>query len=234
MYPLGENSLVMQLGLHINEETHRLVQALAAHLDRHPVPGMIEYVPAFTSVTVYYDLGHAALEGEASGLSPYEVMSDYLFKAAAEAGERFDAPSAVVEIPVCYGGDFGPDLDFVAEHNRLTPEEVIEIHSSGEYRTYMIGFAPGFPYLGGLSDKIAAPRRETPRLKIAAGTVGIAGLQTGVYPLESPGGWQLIGRCPLPLFRPDQWPPTYIQMGNIVKFKAITREQYERLRGAEE
>lgn len=233
MYPLGEQAIVMQLGTHISEETHELVQALAAHLDRYPVPGMIEYVPAFTTVTVYYNSGHVDLIEAGAGLSPYETMSDFLVKAAAEAGERIDVPSAVVEIPVCYGGEFGPDLSCVAEYNRLTPEQVVDIHTSGVYRTYMIGFAPGFPYLGGMSDKIATPRRDTPRLKIAAGTVGIAGLQTGIYPLASPGGWQLIGRCPVPLFRPDQWPPTCIQMGNRVKFTAITREQYERFERAE-
>ncbi len=117
-------------------------------------------------------------------------------------GEASEPPPRTVEIPVCYGGEFGEDLAFVAEHADLTPDEVIEIHSGAEYLVYMLGFAPGFPYLGGMPERITAPRRDSPRLKIPAGSVGIAGSQTGVYPIETPGGWRLIGRTPLALFRP--------------------------------
>src|SRR5204863_3793292 len=124
----------------------------------------------------------------------------------------------VIEIPVCYGGEFGSDLGFVAKNASLTTQEVIELHSAADYLVHMIGFAPGFPYLGGMSPKIAVPRRSTPRLKIPAGSVGIAGDQTGIYPLETPGGWQLIGRTPLPLFRPEQVPPTLLQAGDVVRF----------------
>jgi inhibitor of KinA len=133
----------------------------------------------------------------------------------------------VVEIPVCYGGEFGPDLGYVAEHNQLSVEEVIEIHTSGQYLVYMIGFAPGFPYLGGMSERIMAPRRQSPRLAIPAGTVGIAGMQTGVYPIETPGGWQLIGRTPLALFRPQDNPPSLLQSGDIVRFCQISDKEYE-------
>jgi inhibitor of KinA len=135
-----------------------------------------------------------------------------------------------VEIPVCYGGEFGADLDFVAKHANLTPGEVIEIHSAADYLVHMIGFAPGFPYLGGMSSKIAAPRRSSPRLKVPAGSVGIAGEQTGIYPLETPGGWQLIGRTPLALFRPEQDPPTLLQPGDIVRFRPITPQQFRELK----
>jgi len=135
----------------------------------------------------------------------------------------------IVEIPVCYGGEYGPDLGFVAEHNGLSQEEVIKIHSEGRYLTYMVGFAPGFPYLGGLSEKIAAPRKESPRLKIPEGTVGIAGNQTGVYPITTPGGWQLIGRTPFRLFHPGKNPPTLLKAGNIVVFKPISEQEYKQL-----
>ena len=135
-----------------------------------------------------------------------------------------------VEIPVCYGGDYGPDLEFVAQHNSLTEEKVVAIHSAADYLVYMIGFAPGFPYLGGMSEQIAAPRRESPRLQIPAGSVGIAGAQTGVYPIETPGGWQLIGRTPLELFRPTEDPPTRLRAGDIVRFRPITSEEFDRLR----
>jgi len=135
----------------------------------------------------------------------------------------------IVEIPVCYGGKFGPDLEIVAKHNQLTPDEVITIHSEGLYLIYMIGFAPGFPYLGGLSDKIATPRRESPRFKIPAGTVGIAGDQTGVYPIETPGGWQLIGRTPVKLFNPKHSSPTLLKTGSYIRFIPIPPKEYEQL-----
>lgn len=132
----------------------------------------------------------------------------------------------VIEIPVCYGEEFGPDLEFVANHNGLTPEEVIRIHSSAEYLVYMVGFAPGFPYLGGMPEAIAAPRRPSPRLAIPAGSVGIAGKQTGVYPIETPGGWQIIGRTPIALFVPDSNPPTILASGDRICFRPISRQEY--------
>ena len=132
-----------------------------------------------------------------------------------------------VSIPVCYGGEFGPDLEYVARHNNLTTDEVIHIHSSGEYLVYMIGFAPGFPFLGGLSPKIATPRRPSPRATIPAGSVGIAGMQTGVYPIETPGGWQLIGRTPQKLFLPNENPPSLLQAGDVVKFCPISFQEYQ-------
>ncbi|MGV3465566.1 MAG: 5-oxoprolinase subunit PxpB, partial [Heyndrickxia sp.] len=141
--------------------------------------------------------------------------------------------SRVVEIPVCYGGDFGPDLETVASMNGLSTEEVIQIHSSAEYTVYMIGFAPGFPYLGGMSEKIATPRLPSPRLKIPERTVGIAGNQTGVYPIETPGGWQLIGRTPIKLFRPQDEVPSLLHAGDKVRFKPISYEEYVEWEGEE-
>lgn len=133
----------------------------------------------------------------------------------------------IVSIPVLYGGEVGPDLEYVAKHHGISPEEVIQIHSKNDYLVYMIGFAPGFPYLGGLDERIATPRKKTPRLQIAAGSVGIAGNQTGVYPLETPGGWQIIGRTPRKLFLPNQSPPTLLQSGDTIRFVPITPEEYK-------
>lgn len=135
-------------------------------------------------------------------------------------------PSRTVVIPVCYGGEFGPDLEEVARFHGMTEDEVIAIHAQGRYRVYMIGFAPGFAYLGGLSPEIATPRRATPRTHVPAGSVGIAGNQTGVYPLATPGGWQIIGRTPLALFRPHHEEPSLLRAGDIVQFCPITEEQY--------
>src|ERR671914_867162 len=137
-----------------------------------------------------------------------------------------DLDTRTVGIPVHYGGNFGPDLGFVALHNELTEQQVIEIHSQPMYLVYMIGFAPGFPYLGGMSERLASPRRESPREKIPAGSVGIAGSQTGVYPIETPGGWQLIGRTPLRLFRPDKDDPSLLRTGDRVRFHAIEPAEY--------
>ena len=127
---------------------------------------------------------------------------------------------------MCYGGEYGPDLEEVARHNGLSVDEVIALHSGGEYLVYMIGFAPGFPYLGGMSERIAMPRRSSPRAQIPVGSVGIAGMQTGVYPIETPGGWQLIGRTPLALFRPEENPPSLLQAGNKVRFRPISADEF--------
>jgi allophanate hydrolase subunit 1 len=139
-----------------------------------------------------------------------------------------------VDIPVCYGGEFGPDLDEVAELCGLTAVEVVALHAGGEYLAYMIGFAPGFPYLGGLPDQLVVPRKAAPRLHVPAGSVGLAGKQTGVYPQDSPGGWQIIGRTPIRLFTPERTPPTLLQAGDVVRFRAISCEEYGRLAAGEE
>lgn len=160
---------------------------------------------------------------------PYDFVCSQLQQLLAELKDDKTITPRLVEIPVCYGGEFGPDLEYVAAFNGLTTEEVIHIHSSGDYLVYMIGFAPGFPYIGGMSEKIATPRRETPRLKIPSGSVGIAGKQTGVYPIETPGGWQLIGRTPLKLFRPDEEPPSLLMAGDKIKFVPISYNDYKEM-----
>jgi inhibitor of KinA len=216
--PMGDSAIVAELGQKMDQETHFRVKALAAALKKNPFRGMTGYVPAFTTLTVFYD---------PLSLS-FTEMSRRLQSLAEDIGTGEELQPKVVEIPVCYGGEFGPDLPFVAEYNKLSPEEVIRIHASGEYLVYMIGFAPGFPYLGGMSERIAAPRKPSPRVKVPAGSVGIAGKQTGIYSLDSPGGWQLIGRTPLSLFRVDRNPPGLLEMGDIVRFRPISRAEYER------
>ena len=136
-------------------------------------------------------------------------------------------PPTVIQIPVLYGGEMGPDIQNVAEHNGKTVEEVIQIHTSEEYLIYMIGFIAGFPYLGGMSKEIATPRLKSPRVKIDGGSVGIAGEQTGVYPVDSPGGWQLIGRTPLKLYDAEREKPVLLEAGQYIKFKSVTPEEYD-------
>ncbi|MFN0021326.1 MAG: 5-oxoprolinase subunit PxpB [Pirellulaceae bacterium] len=216
---LCDRAIVVHLGDQIDPPIFRAIRSLTKKLESLPPTGVIEFVPAFTTIAVYYDplrISEAELCSTISDLATTLALTD-------------EFEPRVVEIPVCYGGEYGPDLEFVAEQAGLTPNEVVRIHSEGEYLVHMIGFAPGFPYLGGMSQQIAAPRRSSPRLKIPAGSVGIAGDQTGIYPLETPGGWQLIGRTPLALFRPDQDPPTLLQAGDIVRFLSISPDEFRQL-----
>ncbi|WP_394138052.1 5-oxoprolinase subunit PxpB [Cytobacillus oceanisediminis] len=225
LHPLGDNAVLIELGNEISQEAHEKVQALTAVLETQPPDWMTEYIPAYTTVSIFYD--PLLIYQLSSDKLPYDYVCS-LIKPLMEGLEASKAADArVVEIPVCYGGEFGPDLEYVAKHNGMTPEEVINIHSSGDYLVYMIGFAPGFPFIGGMSEKIAAPRRESPRLKIPERTVGIAGMQTGIYPIETPGGWQLIGRTPVKLFRPHDDSPTLLKAGDKIKFKPISLKEFE-------
>jgi len=229
LIPFGETAILVEFGRGINPHTHNKVKTLTNYLERMPFPGMLEYVSAFSSVTVSYDPVKVRRLQREQGkpiTTAYETVTDLLTEVIAKMEQGKEEQPREVRIPVCYGGEFGPDLAFVAKHNGCTPEEVIAIHSGGQYLVYMLGFAPGFPYLGGMSDKIAAPRRQSPRMEIPAGSVGIAGLQTGVYPIATPGGWQLIGRTPLDLFCPNEQPPTLLQSGDLITFYPISPEQY--------
>ncbi|WP_300671990.1 5-oxoprolinase subunit PxpB [Desulfoluna sp.] len=213
---VGDRGLLMELSTTINRQTRQKLRALCASLEICAPVGVVEVIPTYCSLIVAYD----PLK---TGPEPVER---YL-RALSERLEKSEAPEPrVVEVPVCYGGDFGEDLDYVASHNGLSPEEVIRIHSGTLYPVYMLGFTPGFPYLGGLSEKIHAPRLATPRTRVPAGSVGIANNQTGIYPIESPGGWQLIGRCPLRLFDLNRRNPFYIKAGDLLRFIPISLEAF--------
>jgi KipI family sensor histidine kinase inhibitor len=181
--------------------------------------GILDLVPTYRSLLITYD--------------PLVITTDAL-RAAVEAleaggvGTGLAAPQ-VLEVPTAYGGEFGPDLPFVASHNGLSEEDVIAIHSGTDYLVYMMGFSPGFPYLGGMSERIATPRLKTPRTAIPAGSVGIAQAQTGIYPVESPGGWQLIGRTPVALFDAMRTPPVLVEAGDYIRFVPITAERFAEL-----
>jgi len=231
--PLGDNAIMIELGKDIHIQTQQKVQFIASILDNHTKDWMIEYIPAFTTVTLFYDpfkiMRHAK-----KGELPYNYVRSWLESFLTGVAVENKITQRMIEIPVCYGGELGPDLEFVARHNNLSEDEVIQLHSAGDYLVYMIGFAPGFPYIGGMSEKIATPRKETPRLKIPPRSVGIAGKQTGVYPIETPGGWQLIGRTPLELFRPEKHPPTLLRPGDRIRFYPISYEEYLELGGDKE
>jgi inhibitor of KinA len=209
--PAGEGALLVTLGNSISPLTNRRVRALAAALESAPLNGSLEMVPGYASLLVYYDclkLDYAQVENwvrqHLAGLETSSVL-----------------PARRVEIPVYYGGEHGPDLDDVAKLHQLSPAEVIRIHTGRDYPVYMLGFTPGFPYLGEMDAAIATPRLGTPRSRVPAGSVGIAGEQTGIYPLDSPGGWRIIGWTPLRLFDPQRHPPFLLAHGDLVRFVAL-------------
>lgn len=228
---LGDNAVIIELGTEIKAETLKKVQTASRIIEENNESWQIEYVPTFTTVTLYYDPFKVSKLAEEYEL-PYEFVFRRIKEILSASPANTKIKQRIVEVPICYGGEFGPDLSFVAKHNGLTPEEVIHIHSSGEYLVYMLGFAPGFPYLGGMSTKIAAPRRGTPRHEIPARSLGIAGNQTGIYPIETPGGWQLIGRTPLSLFEPEKEEPSLLRAGDKIKFKPINMEEYHHWRNS--
>ena len=226
--PLGDAALVLEFGTSISPATHRAIAAFAARLAQWPLVGLRECVPAFTTLTVYYDPWLVSENGRYP--EPYERMAAQLHQLMAAPEEPVGpAATETVEIPVCYGGAFGPDLDFVAQHAGLSPAEVIDRHTAPSYLVHMIGFAPGFPYLGGLDTRLATPRRPQPRPLVPAGTVGIAGPQTGIYSLPTPGGWQLIGRTPLALFNPEWAAPSRLRAGQRLRFVAISEAEFAKL-----
>ncbi|MGB4782584.1 5-oxoprolinase subunit PxpB [Candidatus Methylomirabilis sp.] len=214
----GESCLVVELGDAIDLTLNRQVRALSLALEQARVKGVLEAVPTYRSLAIYYDpltIDRDALKAQVLSLH-------------GSLGDQGDQTPRVVEIPTVYGGEYGPDLEFVARHSGLLPDEVVRLHSEPLYHVYMLGFIAGFPYLGDLSERLAIPRLSTPRLKVPAGSVGIGGRQTGVYPIESPGGWRIIGRTPLRLFDPSSEAPTAILPGDKVRFVRIEPHEYER------
>ncbi len=225
-FPQGDRAVTISFGDFINEETHICVQHFTSNIKLNPFVGMLEVVPSYTTVTVYYDPVKIEVNEELH--SPYERVVKLLENFISTSLLLNEHKPKTITIPVCYGDKYGPDLPFVAHYHNLTEQEVIEIHSSTEYLVYMIGFAPGFPYLGGMPKMIATPRKDTPRISIPAGSVGIGGEQTGIYPIESPGGWQLIGQTPLTLFDQNAAQPSLLQAGDRIRFEPIPAKQYEK------
>ena len=223
--PLGDRALLIRLGTTIDAATHRRVRAACARLDAQPVAGTVELVPAYASVAVHYDP-----ESVPNGAgSPFERFSSAVSAALVDLEDVALPEPRTIEIPVCYGGAFGPDLDEVAQRHALGPDDVIGLHAAATYDVYMLGFAPGFAYLGGLPPEIATPRRDEPRTAVPAGSVGIGGSQTGIYPLVSPGGWQLIGRTPRRLFDVTRECPALLSAGDRVRFRPIGSQEFDQL-----
>jgi inhibitor of KinA len=228
--PLGDTALIIEIGEKIDEATHHRVQAACALLDAAKLPGVWETVPAYTTVTLFYEplrTTAAVAGGDAAtwlGAQAAKILEKLPRSVPAKAGRR-------VEIPVCYGGEFGPDLAEAAQRTGLSTDEVVRRHTATEFPVYVIGFAPGFPYMGGLPKELALPRRASPRTKVPPGSVGIVNDQTCIYPLATPGGWNLIGRTPTKMFLPQEEPPTLLRAGDRVRFRAIPPEEFRTLEG---
>lgn len=222
-YPMikmtGDTSVAVVFGDEISYEINAMIRAFDEALNDEQIDGIYETVPTYCSLTIHY--------------APEKIRYGELcaqierLLAVSHRAQRLNV--VVMEIPVLYGGEYGPDLEHVAEHNHMTPEEVVRLHSSAEYLIYMLGFTPGFSYMGGMDERIATPRLKTPRVVIPAGSVGIAGKQTGIYPIDSPGGWQLIGRTPVRLYDAERDRPILLDAGLHVKFIPIDEAEYQRI-----
>ena len=221
--PLGDRALVVQLGDGIDADVFQRVRATLQRLDgAHPA--IVELVAGFATVTVYYD---PAIVGSVAGESPHSILSRALEERLANLADAPPLDARVVEIPVCYSGDLAPDLAAVAERAGLSIDEVITLHAGARYMVQMIGFTPGFPYLAGLDPRLATPRRSEPRTRVPAGSVGIGGEQTGLYPMATPGGWNIVGRTPLAIFDSARAPAALLRVGDEVRFVTISRARFD-------
>jgi inhibitor of KinA len=224
VYPVGDTAMTIQWGEGIDEHTNQVVLALFQLLKDRAIPGVTDIIPAYNSLMLVYEPGYIRANMEVS--SAYDWMHGELLRSVTQLKELPATDSRYVEIPVCYDVTLGPDLSALSLARNVPVEEVVQRHAQPVYRVYMIGFLPGFPYMGTVDPVIATQRKREPSLHIAKGSVGIAGMQTGIYPLESPGGWNIIGRTPLELFDPQGGRPVYLNPGDRVKFIPISLEAY--------
>ena len=217
---MGDRGFLVELGDGINRQVNQKVRALFIGVAGHNFKAIKELVPGYRSLMVVYD----------PLVSSFRYLKSQIIDIWHTVDEARLPSPRIVEIPVAYGGEFGPDLQWVANYLKINREEVVHLHTQPIYQVYMIGFMPGFPYMGEVLDSLVTPRRETPRTHVMQGSVGIAQKQTGIYPVTSPGGWQIIGRTPIRLFDPQKNPPSFLEMGDEVKFYAITAGEMSRWR----
>jgi KipI family sensor histidine kinase inhibitor len=214
---MGDRGLLLEFGDEISAEVNEKVRRMALAIQAESIEGMIETVPTYRSLLVLYN----------PLILPADELKKRLIRLEEELKQTSFPDPKLTKIPVLYGGAYGPDLEGVARHHQISPEEVVRLHCSKPYFIYMIGFMPGFPYMGELPDTLITPRLKTPRLSVPAGSVAIAQKQTGIYPMESPGGWQIVGRTPIKLFDPEKDPPALLQMGDLVQFYPISEKEFQ-------
>jgi inhibitor of KinA len=218
--PIGDNALKVTYPGEVSPTLNKQIRQFDWRLQAASVDGVIEWVPTFNAVTIYYEPHQIT----------YYKLRDLILNLHKTFGEEQNLQERFIDIPVLYGGSVGPDLQRVAKHNQLSTAHVIKLHQNREYLVYMLGFLPGFPYLGGLDNKIATPRLETPRTKTFAGSVGIAHEQTGIYPVDSPGGWNIIGKTPIQLFdMHHETSPFLFRAGDRVRFYSVSEREYDHI-----
>lgn len=228
-FQISENAISLEFGNDINEETLGRIAGLNQCIKRNPFAGLLSTIPAYTTLTLYFNPVGLMNDFNLKGSTTLDKISLYIKSINVETNTDQEKYSQIINIPVCYDPTFGFDLQELSLFHQLIKEEIIEIHSSAVYTVYMIGFVPGFPYLGGLSKRLTSPRKQNPRPAIPAGSVGIAGQQTGIYPLETPGGWQIIGRTPIKLFDVNRQQPSLLKAGDKIKFEQISLIEFEQL-----
>jgi inhibitor of KinA len=230
IFPLGDSAITLDLGERIDEELNGKALAIREWLTGRPIPGMKDIIVAYSSVTLLYDpvelMENSMALGETRANDPFSFLQKILEHAVEQAVASMVGEEEPIGIPVCYGGSFGPDLLPVSDTTGVPPEELIHLHGSRVYRVYMIGFLPGFPYLGKIDPRLSLPRKPVP-VPVNAGSVGIVGIQSGIYPLNSPGGWHIIGRTPLKMFDPLAENPTRLKTGDRVRFFPIGPGEFE-------
>ena len=216
----GDSALLIEFGQEISTEINARITAFVHLLKAQRIEGVQDMIPAFTSLLINYD----------PRVVNYKTLTKRLQKLLKLDVNEETSTSRVFEIPVCYGGEYGPDIENIAKNAGLTEEEVIKIHSSKDYLIYMLGFLPGFSYLGGLDERIHTPRLANPRIRIPAGSVGIGGSQTGIYRLDSPGGWQLLGLTPVKTYDPERENPILFEAGDYIRFVPVSEEEYLKIK----
>lgn len=230
IYPCGDHAVTIQLGDEISVSVNQKLIALFQHLKQNSIEGVKDMIPAYNTLTLVYDL--ALLKKKYPANSVYEKICLQLQEAATLITTETPAASRLVNIPVCYDISLAPDIVSVSEIHQLRVDDIIQLHTAQTYRVYMIGFLPGFAYMGSVDEKINTPRLSKPRTLVPAGSVGIAGEQTGIYPFDSPGGWQLIGKTSVAMFDAKKETPCYLQPGDEVKFHAISIDEFKKQKKA--
>lgn len=216
----GDSSLLIEFGKSIDPDINARIAATVRLMQEQQIEGVVDVIPAFCSLLINYD-------PRVISYDEIKTRMEKILSVEIAAGAR---KKKVYEIPVCYGGELGPDLPTIAEHAGLSEQEVIDIHSAADYLIYMLGFLPGFTYLGGLDERIHTPRLANPRIRIPAGSVGIGGSQTGIYPMDSPGGWQLMGMTPVKTYDPGREAPILVEAGDYIRFVPVDRAEYDRIK----
>jgi inhibitor of KinA len=225
IHPLGDSALIIDFGNTIDESINKVVHSLFYQLQHDPIPGMTEAVPGYSSLTIYYDVLFIKNKLNKQQTA-FEWIAENLKKYVIEEKIVTGDPELLIEIPVCYDNEFAPDLGIIASQNNISAEDVIHLHASTVYHIYMLGFLPGFAYMGMVDERISSSRKQKP-IVVEAGSIGIAGKQTGIYPFRSQGGWQIIGRTPLKLFDKEKINPVLFKSGDKVQFYSISKDEFE-------